>query len=205
MTSIDEALRDLSERLQRHHPRAAALLRPGLARDELARRAMRLPFALPDEAVALYAWRDGMNADPTSPVTLMPDYEFLPFGEALEQYDAVLATAQAVAAQTGLAVELLWDPHWFPIFSYVVGGEFLVLRGETSPVPSGSIWSVLLEDASAATQAFDSLTTLLATVATAYEQGAYIVTTDGSVRVDPAQFDALRRTLNPISTSANQR
>jgi hypothetical protein len=104
-------------------------LQPGLSRDELLRRTRSLGFALPEDVVELYAWRNGQGADAEMSVDALVfrDQKFVDVAGALREYPLIqehyapkedlipygfdLAEAFPFATFMGSAYVIVCGPH----------------------------------------------------------------------------------------------
>jgi cell wall assembly regulator SMI1 len=125
------ALARLEDAMRRtRHPLVEAL-QPGLPPDEVRERVAALGVALPDDAVALWAWHDGFDPAFTKSERV-PGAEFMPGGvlflrlaRAEEDYGWMLETYPVSDIDD-------WSPKWFPAFASD-NGDTVYLDCSTTP------------------------------------------------------------------------
>ena len=167
---MELALKHLYGVLDRRKVPAASALQPGLAGEAIERLMKRVPYSIPTQLAALYQWRNG-----TRPTTrsgeLFPGGRFLPLADAIAAYQRFVDGARQATRDTDVEAVAVYDPHWFPVFVDRAGNPHVTILGEDPG--AGSIWYVLIEDASDRRLAAADLKDFVETVARRWEKGAY--------------------------------
>lgn len=185
---IQQYLAEVEGHLQRIKPELPPRLNPGLQRAEWILKCATLNIALPNEVFELYSWHDGTRTDWTKDkirdVCLFPGFYFPSIQESICTYRS-------------LSKEVFWNPAWFPVFDSG-GGDYRPVdssrtREESAPI----IWFILSEQQQPV--GFDSLTSMMHTLAVCFERGIIYVNEEGELkaRIDP--WNECRRSLNPSS------
>lgn len=194
--SIRPVLDTLADTLRRVDAPLASQLSEGLAREVIAARLSSLPVHVASEVHDYFAWRNGLPADRAHEEELFPDAVMLSLDEALADYRALCDVAAQVARQAGVPADTIWNERWLPLFRHPAGGAYHVTVGADVSVERAPIVSVLQEDVSAASIAFDSLAALAATVNECFSTGAYLAA-DGLIQEDRQRVAAIIRAHNP--------
>ena len=108
----------------------SARRRTGLETQALQARLGALGLSCPDDLASIYAFSDGVSAEPgetIGKITLFPGYYWVALAEALEIYGAVSTDAR-------------WSSSWLPIFASGGGDFYAVICDSKSPDFGG--WSV---------------------------------------------------------------
>ena len=200
MSDLGPALDRLLDGLRRAGSPAADLLRSGLGAEQIGELAARMPAGLPDEVAALHGWRDGLQSEGAPEQELFAGGFWLSLEQALELRDERLDVIGTAAAQTGLDPELLWRASWLPAFADFAGNVHVVAceSREASPV-----WFVAGGDPDDRRLAFDSVSALVETVATCWQDGIFDVR-PGGVQADEPRFDEVWRRYNPAAAAVSQ-
>ena len=159
--SIRPALDTLLGTLQRVDPPQAALLAGGLDRDLIAARLSALPVKFAAEVEEYFSWRDGLRRDRDTEYELFPEAVMLSLDEALTDYRMLCDIARNISQQAGVPLATVWDERWLPLFRHPAGGAYHVTVGGPSAAPRAPILSILQQDVSGASVAFDSLEALI--------------------------------------------
>ena len=181
-----EAMRDALSRIEGWHARAAsparASLRAGATDAQLDAVEAELGCRLPEEARALWRWRDGRDGVGDGP-PLVWYHDPLPVAQALQDYRAL----RAVPAYG-------WDASWFPVLYFEQEWYFVectAARAEASPVGH-----FFFEDDPRI--AYANLTAYFATAADALAAGAAAPVADDAAPVeDVAAIAAIHARHNP--------
>jgi cell wall assembly regulator SMI1 len=158
--SIRPVLDTLLITLQRVDPPQASLLVEGLDRELIASRLSSLPVHIASEVVEYFAWRNGLRADRQVEYELFPEAVMLSLDEALTDYRMLCDIAANISKQAGVPASMVWDERWLPLFRHPAGGAYHVTVGGAAPAVHAPILSILQEDVSGASVAFESLETL---------------------------------------------
>lgn len=196
MTGIRPVLDALAQTLQRVNPSLASQLVPGLDRGVITARLSTLPARVAAEVHDYFAWRNGVSLDRTREEELFPEAVMLSLEEVLAEYEALRNVAEQVSRQAGVPSSSIWDERWVPLFRHPGGGAYHVTIAAEAAAEHAPIISVLQEDPSSASLAFDSLTTLAATVNECFATGAYSAN-EGAIDEDRQAAAEIIRTLNP--------
>ena len=194
---LEESLDALLDAMTRAGVPVAPALRPGLAPADQAVITAALPFALPEQLVALHRWRDGTDwgaighANPE----VAPYGAYLSLAEAAAAYAEERGRARAVDPPGADAV---WDPRWFPLFERGSGDMVVVACG---PGPDeGAVIETRREEPDGTVVLHPDIAEMVAFLTRAHATGA--ITTaevDGFRQVvdDPRALAAIRRELRP--------
>lgn len=159
--SIRPLLDTLLATLQRVDAPQASLLAEGLDRDLIAARLSSLPVHIADEVVDYFSWRNGLGADRQVEYELFPEAVMLSLDEALTDYRLLCDIAGKISGETGLPQSAIWDERWLPLFRHPAGGAYHVTVGDAVAIQRAPILSILQEDVSGASIAFESLEALV--------------------------------------------
>ena len=159
--SIRPVLDTLAATLQRVDAPQAAHLVEGLDRAVIATRLSTLPVQFAAEVHEYFSWRNGLRSDRRTEYELFPEAVMLSLDEALADYGMLRTIAQQISQQAGVPESTVWDARWLPLFRHPAGGAYHVTVGGPSGVPQAPILSILQEDVSGATVAFESLEALI--------------------------------------------
>jgi HEAT repeat protein len=202
--SIGPALAALLDTLTRLHSRLPPWLAAGIDRAEIDARLDGLSLRLADEVYDYFGWRDGLRttreADGVrttrdADYELFPGFTMLSFEEALADY-RLLVDAAARFAQAGVPAGSLWNERWFPLFRDA-GGEYHVTLTDARPAHTAPVYMVVREDPEAAYLAYDSLTSLIQTVADCFDTGAFRAVEGGIVEEDRSRAATIVGGHNP--------
>jgi hypothetical protein len=194
--SIRPALDTLAATLQRVDAPLAAQLSEGLDRDVIAARLSTLPVRVATEVHDYFAWRNGLRLDRAREEELFPDAVMLSLDEALADYRVLCDVAAQVSQQAGVPASTIWNERWVPLFRHPAGGAYHVTVGADVTIERAPVVSVMQEDVSAASIAFDSLTSLAVTVNECFSTGAYVAV-DGAIQENRQSAAAIIRAHNP--------
>ena len=194
--AIRPALDTLAQTLERVNAPLASQLVAGLDRELIAARFSTLPVRVASEVHEYFAWRNGLSLDRTCEEELFPEAVMLSLDEALADYQALRDVAEQVSRQAGIPAASIWDERWVPLFRHPGGGAYHVTMAGDAAAEHAPIWSVVQQDPSSASLAFDSLATLVTTVNECFVTGAY-KSNEGTIEEDRQRAGAIIRTLNP--------
>lgn len=175
---IAQALADLG------HP-VLGRLQPPLAPEQRAVIWARLPFAPTAELDAAYAWRDGTNThegDVLDDLNFFPGFHFLSLEEAVRTYRERAGSAQ-------------WHAHWFPLFADGAG-DFYVVPCRMERVDQSGVIGFIHGEPEQPVE-YESLASMLETLAQAYASKAIVMDIDGILEFDDLQYSLIARRLNP--------
>lgn len=194
--SIRPLLDTLAATLRRTDAPLVSQLSEGLDRDVIAARLAALPVAIAAEVYDYFEWANGLRADRASEPELFPEGVMLSLDEALGAYQMLSGMAAQIASQSGVPASAVWNERWLPLFRHPAGGAYHVTVGADVTIQQAPIVSVLLQDASAASIAFDDLASLAITVDECFASGAYAIG-DGAIQEDRQRAAAIVRAHNP--------
>jgi hypothetical protein len=194
--SIRPVLDALAATLQRVDAPLASLLCEGLDRELIAARLSSLPVRVAAEVHDYFAWRNGLSLDRAREQELFPEAVMLSLEESLADYQALCDMAAQVSRQAGIPASTIWDERWIPLFRHPAGGAYHVTVATAQPAEHAPILAVVQQDPSGASLAFDSLTTLAATLTECFHSGAYRAA-DGVIEEDRQRAAAIIRAHNP--------
>lgn len=179
-----EAMLDALARIEGWHRRGSTTtvgaLRAGATDAQLDALEAALGCALPEEARALWRWRDGQQgAGDLDPLVWY--HGLLPIEHALAEY-RTLRTADWAD----------WDATWVPVLAFE--GEWYFVECGTTRVAASPLLHWFVEDDPK--PAYASLTTFFATQAEAMDAGA-IALVDGAPEADERALAAIHARHNP--------
>ena len=193
--SIDSALERLLAALAQLNVPSIADLQPGLAAEAIDRLTSGLLYELPADLRSIYEWRNG-SKPAVSRNQLFPGGGFIPLQDAVIRYEELQEGARRAVDGTDVESAEVYDECWFPLFLSYGSTMHVVVCG---PGPgAGSVWEILLDDASDRLEAAGSLSDLIDTVANRWERGAYYFDPDFGPVADWGTLAAERRAKNPI-------
>jgi len=193
--SIGPALDALLAALTRADAPLTKWLAPGMSRAEIGARVASLPVRLADEIADYFAWRNGLRPTRDADYELFPGFTTLSLEEAMADHRMLIDTATQVAQQAGVPASSLWNERWFPLFRDA-GGDYHVALTDARPAPTAPLYAVVREDPGSAYLAYDSLTSLIETVAGCFEAGAFKAVGE-IVEEDRPRAAAIVRAHNP--------
>jgi len=158
--SIRPVLDALFATLERVEPPLASQLAEGLDRDAIAARLSTMPVHVAAEVVDYFAWRNGLRPDRQVEYELFPEAVMLSLDEALTDYRMLCDIARKISREAGLPASAVWDERWLPLFRHPAGGAYHVTVGDVVPIERAPILSILQQDVSGASIAFESLEAL---------------------------------------------
>jgi hypothetical protein len=193
--AIGPALDALLDTLTRLDAPLARWLAAGIGRAQIDTSLGDLSLRLADEVYDYFGWRNGLRPTRDTEYELFPGFAMLSFEEALADYRMLLATAARVADRAGVPATSLWSAQWFPLFRDA-GGDYHVTLSVTGHAATAPIYMIVREDPESAYLAYDSLTSLIQTVAECFGVGAF-QTVDGILEEDRLRAAAIVRAHNP--------
>lgn len=194
--SLTEPLDRILTRWAQLDPPVVPELQPGLDRDTIDELTRHLPFALPEEVYRLYAWHNG-----TVDSDVFPFHYLLDLKDALWHYEIAASSFPQTLREwksMGMAVEpSVISEHYFPLF-FDAGGGLLVIPCSLEVKQEAS---VIAWDVEGPQLNYQSIRTLIETVAACHEQGAFYLKYPelglSSVEIDEKKFIQISRNLNP--------
>jgi len=177
MSELTDALEKLSRQFDLKELHTMKRMQPGLSRAEIAELAKPLPFALPEEVIELFEWRNGLRD-----CIGWDDMEAACFFEGSDP----MSLQRAIELYFELAKVPLdsFRSSWFPLFGDSGGDVYCIDCVEDI----GTIWDFDSKPASDDEEfgllAFRSLTKMIATIVMCYEQDAYYWNDQGVFDID---------------------
>lgn len=199
LSKLDKALNQILHYFNQLEMPIAKIFQNGLTREEIQSQVQTLPFRVPKEVYDFYQWQNGTQKD--RPV----DYEFLPGGyllslsEALEDYHSLTGMAKQIEKDSGVEASLIWNPRWFPLFRSI-SGDYYVIVCDKKEKKTSPIFFIDGEDRESSYMAYDSLTSMMLTIAQAFETGGFVVDENGILQEDPKKIAQITNELNPKRT-----
>jgi cell wall assembly regulator SMI1 len=181
LSNLDDIFRALVE-LGRP---VVSLLQPGRSRMEIAEAFSKAGLNLPEELVHLYGWRDGTSIPEA---TILDDIHFFP-GFYLLSLD------HALAQYLALRGDIRWNSSWFPLFGNG-GGDFYAINLPVDGDDRGVIVGFMLSESTQPIE-YESLQSMVATLAESYREGAFFVTSEGWLEMDSAHHGKIAQKNNP--------
>lgn len=194
--SLDSALEHLLAVLGRRQVPSIHYLQPGLTAEEIDTLAEGVSFEFPDDLRSLYRWRNG-SQPATGRNQLFPGGGFPPLHDAVVNYQALLEAARRAVSGTGTNPSEIYDPRWFPVFLNYANSAYVVVCGDDPA--RGSVWDVLLEDASERNQVADTIGHFIEIVARRWDVGAYFFDSQSGPLENYSALAAERRAKHPTS------
>ena len=189
-------LEQLADTLRRADAPLMSQLSEGLDRETIAATLSTLPVRIAGEVHDYFEWCNGLRDDRDREYELFPDAVMLSLDEAIAEYHALTRMAAQVSQQAGLPASAIWHERWLPLFRHPAGGAYFVTVGADVTIDRAPIVSVLQQDVSGASIAFDSMAALGATINECFSTGAYVAA-DGMIEEDPQRSAAIIRAHNP--------
>lgn len=137
------------------------------------------------ELEALYGWRNGTSmreAETVDDIQFFPGFCLLSLEDAIANYRAFVTDER-------------WSVGWLPVFANA-GGDFYVVDLASAPPLRPPVREFLLEEVEHPV-AFASITSMLSTLATAFERRVFYVDGNGYLEMDDLVFAALAQELDP--------
>jgi len=166
------------------HP-IAHLLKPGLTDDALQSNSLRLPLHIPQSAIELFKWHNGTEQGVATfnDMWFFPGYFLVSLEEAIDIY---LELRKEVPER--------WDSNWLPIFDSG-SGDYCAIACGLMPSADGEVIVYRIGDVSTESE-FSTLESMLQTISTCFENGAYSVAPTGEFDQDDSQVSKTARRLN---------
>ena len=176
MSALTAALEKLSKQLDEKGLHTMERMQPGLSRAEIVELTKPLPFALPEEAVELFEWRNGFRGFATAkevvPAWFFEMYLPMTLQDAIDTY---FMSVKSIPES--------YRSSWFPLFQEGGGGFYCIDCVEDI----GTIWDFqtkLSDFNEFGLIAFRSLTKMIATTVVCYEQDVYYWDEQGAFEID---------------------
>ena len=175
MSELTDALRKLSKQFELKELHTMERMQPGLSRAEIVELTKPLPFALPEEAVELFEWRNGFRGFATAkevvPACFFEIYLPMTLQRAIDTY---VMSVESIPES--------YNSSWFPLFEEGGGGLYCIDCAEEI----GTIWDFQSKPPiqEFALPAFRSLTKMIATTVVCYEQDVYYWDEQGAFEID---------------------
>jgi len=165
MSELTDALGELDRQFGLKELNTMERMQPGLSRAEIAEMAKPLPFALPEEAIEFFEWRNGLRD-----CIGWDDMEAACFFEGSDP----MSLQRAIELYFELAKVLLdsFRSSWFPLFGDSGGDVYCIDCAEEI----GAIWyhqGKPSADNEFGQIVFKNLTKMIATTVVCFEQDAY--------------------------------
>jgi hypothetical protein len=182
--SLTDSLEQILEWHRQKQTPVARLMQPGLSEEQILNQLAAVPFKLSREFVELYKWRNGAASGAAGEDTSFFEYhQFLPLEEALSNFQVSYPIMKEFYELT----------DWVQVFSDPAGDGYGLSGGpqmaEEAPV-------VFLFEGEGVKVVFDSLTKMLQTVATSFEEGAMTWEED-ALETDFFAWGEVAHRLNP--------
>ncbi|WP_055077366.1 SMI1/KNR4 family protein [Pseudanabaena sp. 'Roaring Creek'] len=190
MEELIYSLNRISHWLENNEPNIADAFSQGITHMQIDRISSVLPFYLPEELYYLYQWHNGTSHSEFRFDALGGMY-FLPLDKSITEYRDNIIELKSYG---------LWRDDWFPVFVgdptsyFVIGGKEKFL---SSPIYSNDSKEHF---DSPFRQKYDSLTTMMQTLADCYERDAFEWTSE-SFYQDKEIVKEVYQRYNPISQS----
>lgn len=179
MDTLENNIKKIIAYFQEHKLPIANLIELGLERSIILQLTKNLPFKLPEEVIQFYEVLNGLKK-------VKGNYPFFPNGylislnEAIGQYAFMKDMTEKIATEDNISVSDIWDSTIFPIFRTVTA-DYYGIKCSVDPTHTGPICYVFNEDCSANYAEFDSLSSMINTIAYKYEKGIYYIGEDGLI------------------------
>jgi len=134
---------------------------PGLTHGEIEEKVKDLPFKLPQEVYDLYQWRNGSASE--SGIFLYLHHS--PLERALENSEFT-----NYPEGIDIRIEDNDPPYLFPVFEFE--GEYFAVQGDVAEAETSLVFHIGSEGGTSLV--FNSLTTMMLSIAESYESGVYI-------------------------------
>lgn len=195
MSILTEALEKILSWLQQNKRTIASALQPGLTYTQIQDGIESLPFDLPEEVYELYQWRNGTRNDKVLSATFFPAFTFNSLEQSLSNYKELLDFTKMLGKGAEIEPDAVWNPKWFPIFSFEGQGHYYAVIGSESRTKTSPILDFSIEDIGAHTK-YTSLTNMMLTIVECYETKAYYLgELDLAKNEDEAEY--IRLKYNP--------
>lgn len=195
MARLTDYLEGIQSWLQKNKFALAPSLQPGLTPEQIQENIEDLPFFLPLELYELYQWKNGVYYGDEDFSMFFPPYAFYSLEVAREEYDKLIEKAEKFAEDNWVDPSEIWNPKWFPVFSFQ--GDYICILGneevcEVSPVLE------IFRDVPDITIQYSSLTNMMRTILECYETGAYYISECGDMEVDEGREESIRIQYNSV-------
>jgi cell wall assembly regulator SMI1 len=181
ITDLDRIVASLAQ-LGRRFP---ALLLPGLSKREIESWEAKLPFSLTRELDSLYQWRNGTRAyegDLLGDLYFFPGFYLLSLEEAVQTYKEREDAPQ-------------WRKGWFPLFADGAG-DFYLIRCTRKKTDSSGVIGFIHGEPEQILE-YESLPSMIRTLADCYAEGAFFLDEDGYLDMDDEEHRRIAHKHNP--------
>lgn len=160
------------------------LLQEGLSVFEINKMVQVLPFRFPPELIELYSWKNGTkcaDGDLLDDLHFFPGFYFMSLEEALSGYLEFEKHPQ-------------WNKFWFPFFANG-GGDFYATDSNSDELCPKVLGFLLGEEEQS--YEYQSVTSMMKTIAECYAKGAYYLASDGTIGVNDDLEKPIGKMHNP--------
>ncbi|HTX79225.1 MAG TPA: SMI1/KNR4 family protein [Longilinea sp.] len=162
----------------------AKYLLPGLSKSEIRKKVAALPFAMPDEFIELYTWRNGTPARDPNWVSFIEYHRFLSLDEALDVFQMTYPITKQFYEKT----------DWIMTFEDGSGdGYGISAVEEVNPITP----IVFLFEGEGVNVVSESLTQMMRTMVASFEAGVFKMGKDGDLETDFIGLGEIAHKLNP--------
>ncbi|HKQ37169.1 MAG TPA: hypothetical protein VJ063_03760 [Verrucomicrobiae bacterium] len=162
--------------------------RPGLTQAELASCALFRNVSEPSELHDLFAWRNGTveNGIPMGRLWIKPGFYVLSSDDAVRENHYCSEHCD------------YWKSSWFPLLTNGAGGRHFY---DIDKLIAGKacVMNFDTESQQIVNQMYDSIESMLRTILTCYQSGAYFLALDGYLDSDFPREVTISRNVNPHS------
>lgn len=176
MSQLFNALERIMTWLEEHLSEHAQSFLPGLNSEQIDKLLLPITTSIPEEIYEIYRWRNGRKTFP--PINgVFPDiYDFFPLDEVVETYKHINIPPN----EGGFLEEKFSNIRFVPFLGYLDPGTCAYVIGESNNISL----IVSFFEAEGPTEYYDSLTSMMLSIAECYERGAYFIVEDQEVDID---------------------
>lgn len=203
MGELTNALERIFDWMQKHDPYISSIWQPGLSLSEIEDKVKVLPFRLPQEVYELYQWRNGFMLGKKGWVMALGGHDFYNLDFQVKQYFDTKEYCEKCMALDNSS-EPFRDSQWFSLLGHDKQDYFVI--GEQEQKQASPIYCFDYGDIYdfRAKLKYNSLTSMMLTIAECYETGAYYhYMTEGSnittFGMDYQAAESIRKKYNPDS------
>ncbi|MFW6295894.1 MAG: hypothetical protein ACOC04_01755 [Halothece sp.] len=185
---LSQALEKILNWFREHKPSYLSSLQKGLTEEEIKNRIKFLPFELPWEVHELYQWRNGITEEGSegATVVIFP----LPLEKAVEIYQKAMATRE-LSLQSGRENPIWESPYWFPMWEE--DGEYMIVVGSKERKNCSQVLNV---SETGGLVYYDSVTSMMQTIAECLETSAYYLDEYDDIEVNETKAEPIWRKYN---------